>query len=490
MKVLFAAWEMDPFFKVGGLGDVIRSLPNALSELGVNVRVILPFYKSLKLEGAVKKKLATSKIEYNRKKEEVIIYKVSHPITRVTVYLIKNHKYLDVARTQETFAFFNKAVIDLIRSGLFKFIPDIIHCHDHHTGLIPLLLKKKEMNVKAVLTIHNLAYQGYSPVELLKKIGLDVSDCQITKWEIASRRLNFLLEGIIHADLITTVSLTYSKEILSEKYGMGLEEVLKSYKSKLYGILNGIDLNYNYLMHLKHVPYPFLNFNTEDDNKIKFYSVEEGKKLNKLHLQKQTGLTQDESIPVLSFIGRFDAKQKGIDILHKMIRRFGVKSGQYQFIILGTGDPEWEERFTWLSNFYPDTVSCHFVFDPKLAQLIYAASDFILIPSKFEPCGLIQMLDMTSGTLPIAHSVGGLTDSIKNGVNGFLFREYSAKAIKETVEKAVWIWKNDRKRYIKMVKTALKSDFSWERSAEEYIKLYKKLVVGRPAVGGIPLRRD
>src|SRR3990170_526384 len=242
MKVLFAAWEMDPYFKVGGLGDVVRSLPNALSQLGVDVRVIMPFYKSLKLEGSLKKRVAKTEVLYGKKLQKVIIYKVINSLAKVPVYLVQNKKYLDVATSQETFAFFDKAVVDIIKNKVINFVPDIIHCHDHHTGLIPFLIKNSNLKVKSVLTLHNLAYQGFSPVDVLAKLSINRSDMRLSKWEINSRKLNFLLEGIIHADIVTTVSPTYSKEILKEMYGMGLEDVLRDNRHKLYGILNGIDI--------------------------------------------------------------------------------------------------------------------------------------------------------------------------------------------------------------------------------------------------------
>jgi starch synthase len=193
-------------------------------------------------------------------------------------------------------------------------------------------------------------------------------------------------------------------------------------------------------------------------------------------LQRKLGLKIDESIPLLAFIGRFDPKQKGIDILHKMLRTIDLRP--YEFVILGKGDLEWEERFQWLDTFYPKNVACEFVFDDIFAHQMYAGSDFIVIPSRFEPCGLIQMIAMSYGTLPIAHRTGGLIDSIKNERNGFLFNSYSAETLRETVEKAVDIFRHEKGKYHEMVENALSSDFSWDKSAKEYLRLYAKLIIG------------
>ena len=195
---------------------------------------------------------------------------------------------------------------------------------------------------------------------------------------------------------------------------------------------------------------------------------------NKRFLQKKLGLRVSENIPLLSFIGRFAPAQKGIDIIHKMLRRIDI--GKYEFVILGTGNEEWEERYQWLSKFYPKNVSCNFKFDDTLARQIYAASDFILIPSKFEPCGLIQMLAMSFGTLPIAHKTGGLGDSIKDNVNGFLYDDHTSEALERSVMHALDIWQNQKPRYRAMAEEALKTDFSWGKSAKEYLDLYTKLV--------------
>ena len=476
IKILFAVWELDPFIKVGGLGDVARSLPAALADLGVDIRVVLPYYKAIRL-GRIKKNFAGEfKLDYGGTLEKVEIIEVANPITMIPVYLLRNDKYLGVAHHPDTFAFFDKAIIKIISENVLSWLPEIIHCNDLHTGLIPLLVRENKIGVKTILTIHNLSYQGKASVDVLDKLKMDQTKCHLENWEIENKKLNFLMEGIIHADIVTTVSPTYAKEIMTEEFGCGLEEILRGKEGRVFGILNGIDNNWRSNSHTRYVKYPYmsLKYKTSENIQAKIYNWEEGKMKNKLYLQKKLGLKKGSSIPMLSFIGRIDPNQKGIDILHKMVRKANLS--EYELVILGTGNQSWEERFQWLGQFYPDNVSCNFKFDEKLANQIYAASDFILIPSKFEPCGLIQMIAMFYGTLPIAHKTGGLIDSIKNNVNGFIFDNYSSEALENAVQKALFIWYQDKPRYKTMVESAIESDFSWRVSAKQYLSLYQELI--------------
>ncbi len=476
MNVLFAVWELDPLIKVGGLGDVARSLPAALRDLGVDIRIVLPFYKAIRLGRIKKTKVGEFKMNYGGIHEKIEIIEVANPITNIPVYLLKNDKYLGVAHHPETFAFFDKAIIKITSENVLTWVPEIIHCNDLHTGLIPLLVKENKIPVKTILTIHNLSYQGKASIEVLDKLKMDKTKCHLEKWEVENRQLNFLMEGIIHADVVTTVSPTYAKEIMTEEFGCGLEEVLRGKSGKVFGILNGIDNSWKSSSHTRYVKYPYMSLKnkTPVNTESKIYDWEEGKMKNKLYLQKKLGLKIGRTIPLLSFIGRIDPNQKGIDILHKMVRKANLS--EYELVILGTGDQSWEERFQWLGQFYPDNVSCNFKFDEQLANQIYAASDFIIIPSKFEPCGLIQMIAMFYGTLPIAHKTGGLIDSIKDNENGFIFEHYSSEALENAVQKALFIWHQDKPRYKKMVESAMESDFSWRVSAKQYLTLYQELI--------------
>lgn len=475
MKVLFASWEMDPFFKMGGLGDVARSLPSALKKMGIDIRSVIPYYDILRLGRNKKKFIGDLKVLYDKKSELVKIYEVSHPTSNVPVYLLKNNKYLDKVRQTDTFAFFDKAIVEIIKQNILGWIPEIVHCNDHHTGLIPLLIREEKLPVKTLFTIHNLSYQGRCQVDLLDRLDINLSKCKVVHWEIKTRKINFLTEGIIHADIVTTVSPTYAKEIMTEEYGSGIEEILRAREGRVFGILNGIDDDCNNLLHNKMSSYPFMGrvIDPTMKSKIKDLSWEEGKKLNKLYLQKKLGFIEGNTIPLFGFIGRFDAVQKGVDLIHKMVRKHEKLT--FELVVLGTGNLEWEERFEWLAKFYPKNVSCHFVFDEKFASQLYAACDFMLVPSKFEPCGLVQMIAMTYGTLPIAYKTGGLRDSISDGVNGFLFDAPTSESLERKVIHALTVWK-DKPLYKKMVEEAMKTDFSWDKSAREYISLYERVL--------------
>lgn len=465
MKILFAVWEIAPFFRFGGLGDVARSLPATLKELGVDIRVIVPYYKAVKLGNVKRSHAGKLKVAYAGKQTKVEIYQIFHPVNKFPVYFLRSEKYLDIAHGIDTFAFFNKAVVEIIKQNTLSFIPDIIHCNDIHAGFIPLLVKEAKLPIKTILTIHNLAYQGRTSKEILGKLDLH-NKGKLFLWEIKSRQINMLMEGITHADIVTTVSPTYAKEIMTEEFGCGLEDILRGKEGRVFGVLNGIEINRRHLAKL-HI---------DPAERADILLFEKKKRENKLHLQKKLGLKVSERLPLSCFIGRIDPLQKGLDILHKMLRRINLT--HHQFAVLGAGDHEWEERFQWLSKFYPSNVSCNFRFDEKLAYRLYAGSDFILIPSKFEPCGLIQMMAMYFGTIPIAHKTGGLIDSIKNEVNGFLFDRYSSEVLEHTYRKAIKIYQSDRKKMHEMMQEALTADFSWKKSAGEYLVLYNKLVSG------------
>lgn len=474
MNVLFTVWELDPFFKMGGLGDVARSLPAAIKSLGVDIRIMLPYYKVVRMRRQKKVKKAECRVPYGGKKELVEIWEVTLPNTDIPVYFLKNTRYLDIAASMETWAFFDTAVVKILKENILDWKPDVIHANDVHSGFIPFLAKQEHLNVKTMLTIHNLAYQGKTSIDIVKKMGIDPQSCKTLLWEIKAAQINFLLEGLVHADVITTVSPSYAKEILSEEFGCGLNEILRGREGRIFGILNGIDVNWRSTMHELAVKYPYGPSEKKDDGDIHYYDWKEGKRLNKRFLQKKLGLKVSEEIPMLCFIGRFDPGQKGLEIFHTMLRR--IDQTAFEFVILGSGDKKWEERYHWLSTFYPKYISCNFQFDEMLAHQIYAASDFILVPSKYEPCGLIQMIAMLFGTLPIAHAVGGLKDSIQDGYNGFLFSSYNSEELERTVMQATALQKNDPDAFSEMVEHAMKTDFSWTKSAQQYVSLYEKLL--------------
>jgi starch synthase len=439
---------------------VAKALPKNLFRQGIDVRVILPFYKALKLHKQRKKEVKKIDVIYDGKKQKVTIFQISFLDEKIPVYLIKNEKWLDIP-SKDTFAFYNLCVFEILKYNHLDWISDVVHCQDHHTGLIPLLIKHNNLKFKTLLTIHNLNHQGKYSLDVVKRTGLDHTKCRVIQWEAKKKQINFLLEGIIHADLVNAVSPSYAKEILTEEYGCGLDEIIRNEGQKISGILNGID--YDSLDH-KH------------DKNINFHygsTALRGKQLNKKFLQEKLGFTVSDEIPLIGFIGRFESKQKGLDIMHKMIRRVNLQ--KFQFVILGQGEVEWEDQFLWLARFYKKNVAYISVFDKRIASQIYAGVDFLLVPSKFEPCGLIQMIAMRYGTLPIARATGGLKDSIIDGVDGFLFKKYSSFDLETKMKKAVEIWKHDKNKINEMIVNAMKKDFTWDKSAKEYIKLYNKL---------------
>lgn len=461
MNILFASWEMDPLIKRGGLGDVASALPAALNGMGVDVRVVIPFYKAVKLHKARKVCVGNIHVMYGGRRESVEIFHIRHPESSVPVYLLKNATYLDIPKAPDTFPFFNLAIIRILKNRVLDWQLDILHCNDHHTGFLPLLLKEEKLPIKSMITLHNLLYQGAVPLTVFEKMGYPQLMSKIKRWEDADGTCRMLAEGIIHADVITTVSPTYAKEITTAKFGMGVEEILRGKEARLVGILNGIQNHWK---------------NTRYVKKPEVSRWEETKRKNKLFLQRKLKLKASSTIPVLAFIGRIVPDQKGVDILYEMLQ--GRDKFPYEVIILGSGNNAWENKFQWLSTFYPKSIATRLVFDDVLAHQIYAGADFILIPSRFEPCGLIQMIAMEFGALPIAHKTGGLADSIDDGVNGFLFENYSAKSLENAVDKALDIWKNRPKTYGKMVENALQTNFSWVRSAGKYRELYEKLLSG------------
>ncbi|OGG13995.1 hypothetical protein A3D77_03350 [Candidatus Gottesmanbacteria bacterium RIFCSPHIGHO2_02_FULL_39_11] len=476
MKILFASWEMDPFFKKGGLGDVANELPEALLKLGTDARVVLPWYLTIHLKKEHLTHIGNIYVSYDGKKEKVACFMTSHPVSHVPVYLLKHKKYFDHI-SPDCFPFFDLCVVQMIKKPILKWIPDIIHCNDHHTGLIPLLLKiAGEKTIKTLLTIHNLMYQGRTDTRVISKIGLSESKFKSIRYGNSKKTFNMLMEGIMHADMVTTVSPTYAKEIMTKEQGEGLDEVLRGKQGRVFGILNGIRReNFNYRK--------FIDVSVTQDAKFRDYQNlhdhicgwKKAKEKDKNFLQMKLKLKITTEVPILSFVGRIAPAQKGIELIYDFIKE--VEPKEYQFVLLGTGDKVWEEKMKMLEAVYPQMVSVNLLYSDSLAHEIYASSDFLLIPSKFEPCGLIQMLAMYNGTLPIAHKTGGLKDSIKDTVNGFLFENYSPVTFSNAVKKAMHIWNNDKKKYTEMVESALESDFSWrEESANKYFDLYHKLV--------------
>ncbi len=481
LKVLFVAAELAPLAKVGGLADVAGSLPKALKKLGVDIRIAIPKYKIIDPQKYPMKRIARKiKVFFEGREEFFDLYFTFLPKTKIPVYLVNHPKYLGgdgiyyskdalptgTATEAHRFIFFTKAVSEILKP--LKWEPDIFHCHDWH-GALPLLVEIKNREYRTLLTIHNFAYQGsYDMDSVLKMLNLTEKDWPTFKTRDQWGNFNSLQQGILNADLINTVSPTYAKEILTKEYGCGLEETLKERKKDLFGILNGIDTD---VFNPETDPKIFTNYNLSTLN---------FKALNKIHLQKISKLSINSQIPLLGLISRL-AEQKGIDLIIEIFEK--MMQLDLQFILLGVGDPNIERILKEKAKRYSQKFSLHLKFDAELAQQIYAGSDIFLMPSRFEPCGLGQMISMRYGTIPLVRETGGLSDTVtptfsnsqlKVGT-GFVFKEYKANELLKTIKKASKIYQN-KKVWLKLMTNAMKQDFSWHVSAKKYLQLYKKLI--------------
>ncbi len=465
-KITFIAAECSPFAKVGGLADVIGSLPLALAKLGIEVDIIMPHYQQLssfsfnlwqqniKITGHPKK-FTVDIYQTTTKSPNIKIYSIAHPlISRGPIYATT------AGVNPKRFALFSAAAVEILK--LLPTFPHLLHLHDWHTALIPSFLKQKRINLPTILTIHNLGNQGiWSKTAAAKMINLE---------NITSKQtiVNFLLNGIVSSTFITTVSPSYAKEILTPAYGMGLEKYLNSRRRQLLGIINGIDYQ---IFNPASDPYIFKKYNLKTLN---------NKTINKTKLQTKLNLPVNRSLPLLAVISRL-YQQKGLDLLINALP--SLLKYNWQLVVLGTGNKQLEQAFKKAARLHPDRIRALLKFDPKLAQQIYAAADMIIIPSRFEPCGLTQMIAMRYGTVPIARATGGLKDTItpyhqqKGKVygNGFLFKQTSSTALSRTIAKALKVY-NNKNTWDKLKRNCLKEDFSWYNPAKQYIKLYQRLI--------------
>ncbi len=470
MNVVFVTSEIYPFSKTGGLADVSYSLPKFLKKEGVNVIVFTPFYSIIDKNKFQFEKVNEFKVFINNNWEKGEIFRCF--IDGFYVYLINNQKFFNTNEIYEDynkglrFGFFCYGVLKGLKKIGFK--PDIIHINDWQTAILPVLLKvnyKDETffkNSKVILTIHNLAYQGYFPKNILYQLGLP--DYLFTPQYLEFyNQVNFLKAGIIFSDFITTVSPTYAKEILEPIAGWGLDGVLRTKKDKLKGILNGIDENL---------------WNPEIDKYIWYnYSSKtiELKAKNKGKLQEFLNFTQDEDVILFGFVGRL-TYQKGFELIVNVLDEL-VKLN-VQVIILGKGEKYYENLIIEKAEKYSDKISLNLKFSEELAHKIYAGIDFLLMPSVYEPCGLTQMISLKYGTVPIARRVGGLIDTINHKETGILFDELSLDDFSNAILKGIELFYLKKEKLRKMRITGMNLDFSWEKSCKEYIELYRNILGG------------
>ncbi len=500
-KILMAASEASPFAKTGGLADVIGGLPQALKQLGADVRVIMPKYEYAGKSKRIVRDEATGELEETEDRaslseflweQDLVLRHIGEIYVRlgwrslycgieqteyrgVTYYFIDNEFYFKrdscygYGDDEERFAFFCRAVLEVL--PYLDFIPDVLHCHDWQTGMIPVLLEsqyrglEQYRNIKTVFTIHNLKFQGVCGVSEMKEwFGLGEEYFTPDKLEFYGAA-SFMKGGLTYSHRITTVSESYAQEIKDPYYGERMDGLLKAREQELRGIVNGIDYE---AFNPKTDPFIYHNYTK---------STIREKKQNKTELQKRLGLTVDEELPMIGLVSRL-TDQKGLALIECVFDEI-MKEG-VQFVILGSGDRKYEELFKNAVDRYPGSVAVKIAYSDPRAQRIYAASDFFLMPSLFEPCGLGQLISMRYGTLPIVRETGGLRDTVQsyNEVtgegNGFSFTNYNAHDMLYTIQRALGIYRKKTLR-VKLMKAAMSCNNSWEVPAGKYMELYGEL---------------
>lgn len=472
MNITFVAAECAPFAKTGGLADVMGALPKALAGMGHKTSVILPYYRAVANQyGDEVTDVAETTVPVSWRTQYLGIKKISRD--GVDYYFTDNLFYFNRDGfyghndDAERFAFFSRAVLETL--AYMDEFPDILHCNDWQTGLVPLYLKRfynrnqKYQNLKTVYTIHNLEYQGvFTPAICEDVLGLPwrefvdgtirFNDC-----------INYMKTGIVCSDFVTTVSPTYAYEITTPAGGFGLNEVLKSRGDRLQGILNGIDTGHfnPFRDALLYKKYPLSSIE----------KIAAGKKANRLALSRDLGLNESAA-PLIVMVSRLvDAKGFGL-----VVKSMDWLLGQnVQVVVLGTGNQDYENAFRYYADTHPGQMAVRIGFDAVLAERLYAAADLFLMPSLHEPCGLAQMIAMRYGTLPLVRATGGLKDSVRDEYNGFVFWDADDERLRDTLYRAIQTFEN-KDRWNEMVMNAAHTDFSWKTSAGTYLEIYKSIL--------------
>lgn len=472
MKVLLVASEGAPFIKSGGLADVIGALPKALKNLGVDVRVMLPYYKKIKNRRSANY-VGYAYVKIGSENEYVGVFEDESD--GIKYYFIDSDKYFNrdglygYGDDGERFSYFDFAVLEALK--VIDFYPDVLHVNDWQTGLIPYILKanygwqNEFKNIKTVYSIHNIQYQGQFPKDMMNILFMPYS----SSLEYGGG-INFMKAAIMESNAITTVSPTYKNEVLTDQYGYGLNNILGLRYYDFEGILNGIDVE---------------KYNPETDkNLFKNYNlktVTKGKEYNKRELLKQFGLDESNvDKPLFGLVSRL-ADQKGIDLLMPIIDEV-INYSNATFILMGSGDKSLESFFRSVEAKYPSRFKCYIGYSDEVAQRIYAGSDIFLMPSKFEPCGLGQMIAMRYGTLPLVRETGGLKDTVEafnsftGEGSGFTFTNFNSYDLKEVMFLAIRTYNENKLAFKTLIQHAMQKDYSWDQSSKKYLDLYNKLI--------------
>lgn len=476
MKVLFASSEAAPFAKTGGLGDVIGSLPATLREKGVDARVIMPLYRCIDQKYKDQMKYINHiYIDMAWRKQYAGVFQLEY--NGCIFYFIDNKFYFNGDKPYdyihldcEKFIFFSKAVLSLLPTLDFR--PDVINCNDWQTGPIPVFLDTFQDNpffrgIKTVMTIHNLKFQGRWDFKGIKD-AMGISDYYFTSDKLEYYKdANLLKGGMVYANKITTVSDTYAGEIQSSEYGEGLDSLLRARRNDLRGIVNGIS---------------YTDWNPETDPMIAqnytAKNVHKKKIVNKTRLQQELGLPVDENKMMIGIVSRL-TDQKGFDLVAYKIEE--LCAGGAQIVVLGTGDEKYENLFRHYAWKYPDRFSAQIYFSNEMSHKIYAACDAFLMPSRFEPCGLSQLISLRYGTIPIVRETGGLKDTVipynefTGEGTGFSFANYNADEMLNTIWYAMRIYYDRRNDWNKIIDNAMAVDYSWNVSADKYIRMYQEM---------------
>lgn len=476
-KILFVASESVPFIKTGGLADVVGSLPKYLNKDEFDVRVMLPKYLCMKEEykGQLNY-ISHFYMDLGWRSQYVGILEMEYD--GIKFYFIDNEYYFsgfkpygNIYEDIEKFAFFSKAALSALPT--IGFCPDIIHCHDWQTGLIPVFLKAGfqenvfYQGIKTIMTIHNLKFQGIWDMKTIKNIT-GLPDYYFTSDKLeAYGDANYLKGGLVYADAITTVSPTYAEEIKTPFYGENLNGLMCARAHDLRGIVNGID---------------YEEYNPETDPMIvKNYNAKNFRKekvKNKVALQKELGLPQNEKTFMIGIVSRL-TDQKGFDLINYMMEEMCQQD--WQIVVLGTGEERYENMFRHFAWKYPDKVSANIFYSEAMSHKVYASCDAFLMPSLFEPCGLSQLMSLRYGTLPIVRETGGLKDTVipyneyEGTGTGFSFANYNAHEMYQTIRYAHSVYVSKRREWNKMVDRAMEADFSWKASADKYAEMYNWL---------------
>lgn len=477
-NILFVASESVPFMKTGGLADVVGSLPKYFNKDEFDVRVVIPKYLSMPWEYTQRLEfISYFYMDIGYRNTYVGVFKLVHD--GVTFYFIDNEGYFggsrpygDIKWDLEKFTYFSRAALSILPVVGFK--PDIIHCHDWQTGLVPVYMKDSfrggdfYKDMKSIMTIHNLKFQGVWDVKTIQALS-GLSDYYFTPDKLKNfEDANLLKGGIAYADFVTTVSETYAEEIKMPFYGEGLDGLMRARSNNLCGIVNGIDYNeYN----PETDPKIYKNYNAINFRKEKFK--------NKVELQKQLGLEVNEKKFMIGIVSRL-TDQKGLDLIAYVMDQ--MCSDDIQLVVLGTGEERYENMFRYFDWKYDNKVSANIYYSEDMSHKIYAACDAFLMPSLFEPCGLSQLMSLRYGTIPIVRETGGLRDTVQpynqfeSTGTGFSFSNYNAHEMLDAVRYAEQIYYDKKREWNKMVDRAMAADFSWSNSAGKYENLYNWLL--------------